>query len=296
MKSVEQLLSQEAGVQRLGLNELPRYSAWPQRLLEAEEAVRYFKSKDEIYREYEKEKWSSLLAAIETRDAGLDEIEGLQYPSAKPIAVSAGDGLFLAPPLVVRQALATLIGDRLAQECDGAAGIAELGAGTGGLVARMARDPRFGGMRFYAGDFSPSSVRIIDYLARRERLDIASGLFDFNDVSASPLAIPENAVLFSSFAIAYAQALDYRFWEALALRRPASMLLFEPIVEHYRPDSLLGLMRKRYYEFNDYSRRILGSLQEAEERGLLRIEAVEENLLGVNPLCPVSMIRARFHR
>lgn len=72
--------------------------------------------------------------------------------------------------------------------------------------------------------------------------------------------------------------------------KPRAILVAEPIYPFFREQTLLGLLRKRYYEANDYNRDILQSIEEAQQQGILSIGSIEENVIGINPLCPVSMI------
>ena len=51
-------------------------------------------------------------------------------------------------------------------------------------------------------------------------------------------------------------------------------------------------MRQRYIEMNDYNRDLLGALQCRGEH--IRIVHSEANVLGLNPLNPISVIRWEF--
>jgi hypothetical protein len=53
-------------------------------------------------------------------------------------------------------------------------------------------------------------------------------------------------------------------------------------------DSLLGLMRRGYAELNDYNRNLLSTLGARTD---IRLEVVGQNVLGLNPLHPISVAR-----
>lgn len=274
---------------KLTLDELPGYSAWPQRLLGSGSAPMYPKSSAAIYREYEMDKWAVLFSQLEKQHHGLDDIDLMQFASSQDIAFSLGEDIYLGPPLAARALVATLIADSISEVRNAGDPVVELGAGTGAIIARIAKDPRFSDATFHAGDFSPSSVKIMDYLARVESFPLKTGLFNFQQESAG-LEIPEGSVIITSFAVAYFQGLDGSFWRRLAQLHPRAIVIAEPIYQHFGEGSLLGLLRKRYYEANDYSRDILPSIQAACETGALTIASVKERVLGVNPLCPVSIV------
>jgi len=277
------------GFQKLELNDLPKYTGWPKRLMEASATTLYIKTTKEVYREYEGDKWSALFAQIQQQNLGVDEIEVMQFSSPQNIACSLGDEIYVAPPLATRVVLASIIADKIESVRHKGDPIVELGAGTGAVIIRLTKDQRFADATFHAGDFSPSSIKIIQHLAKAEGVTIDTGIYDFN-ATQSELIIPPSSVIFISFAMAYMQKTDVVFWERLMQFKPRAILVAEPIYPYFREQTLLGLLRKRYYEANDYNREILSSIQEAQQQGILKIDHVEENVMGINPLCPVSMI------
>src|SRR5450631_1882910 len=277
----------------LSLDDLPKYTHWPERLLNAPIETLFEKTKSSIYREYETDKWAALWADIRLRRLSLDEIETLQFDGKEEIAMSIRSELYAAAPIEARKVLATLVADKVSVFHEPSSTVAELGAGTGAIIARIAKDRRFAGSKFAAADFSPSSIKVIDYVARAEGVSIRTGLFDFHS-ETNEFKLPAGCTLVFSFTIAYIQRLDQNFWTRLAAIDPGAMVIAEPIYQYYGGNSLLGLMRRRYYEANDYSREILPSIEEAERNGLIAINGVEENVIGVNPLCPVSLISLRL--
>lgn len=278
-----------AALQKLDLNDLPKYTDWPSRLLNAASEKLFAKSRSSIFREYETDKWATLYANIQEDCLDLDRIESLQFGGATEIACSVAANLYLSSPLEARVELASRIAETIYRGGSNGAPIVELGAGTGAVITRIAKDPRFSGRTFVAGDFSPSAVKIIEYLARKESVEIKAGVFDFNE-SVSTVSVPDGSIIFASFAIAYIQGIDCNFWRRLMAFRPCVIVLAEPIYQFYREDTLLGLLRKRYYEANDYSKLILPSVVEAQEQRVLKVVSIEENSFGINPLCPVSLL------
>jgi hypothetical protein len=277
----------------LSLDELPAYTDWVTRLLNAPARTLFEKTRASIYREYEIDKWAGIWAHIQSRRPSVDEIESLQFHGKDEIAISLQSKLYAATPVEARKALSSAIADKVSEVHAANSTVVELGAGTGAIIARIAKDRRFAGSKFAAGDFSPSSIKVIDYMAQAEGVSIRTGLFDFN-ADTNELSLPTGCTVVFSFTIAYIQGLTEKFWIRLAAVRPGAMVIAEPIYQHYRGNSLLGLLRRRYYEANDYNREILPSIEHAERKGLLTITAVEENAIGINPLCPISFISLRL--
>jgi hypothetical protein len=65
---------------------------------------------------------------------------------------------------------------------------------------------------------------------------------------------------------------------------------FEPVYEMY-DDSLLGLMRRRYTQVNDYNQDLLSLLQNRPD---IRIVRLEPNVFGLNPFNPTTIIQWEF--
>jgi hypothetical protein len=279
----------------LSLDDLPTYTQWVERLLNSPPGIMFEKTKSSIYREYETDKWATLWAYIQSRRPSLDEIETSQFDGRKEIAISMRSELYAAAPVEARKALARLVADKVFAFHKPGSTVAELGAGSGAIIARISKDSRFAGSAFAAADFSPSSIKVIDYVAQTEGVSIRTGLFDFHS-EMNEFKLEAGCTLVFSFTLAYFQGLDEIFWNRLAALHPGAMVLAEPIYQFYGGNSLLGLLRRRYYEANDYNREILPSIEAAERRGHVAVTSVEESVFGINPLCPVSLISLRLKK
>lgn len=277
----------------LSLDDLPKYTQWVERLLNAPAETLFEKTRSSIYREYETDKWAALWAEIQLRGLSLDEIETSQFNPKDEIAISIGSELYVADPIEARKVLAKLVADKVFMCHEPGSTIAELGAGTGAIIARIAKDRRFAASEFAAADFSPSSIKVIDYVAQTEGISIRTGLFDFHSES-NEFKLRAGCTLLFSFALAYIQGLDDNFWVRLAAMHPGAIVIAEPIYQFYGANSLVGLMRRRYYEANDYNRQILPSIEDAERKGFIAVTGINENVIGINPLCPVSIISLRL--
>jgi hypothetical protein len=280
---------------RIELRDLPRYTPWIARLVDSSDGHHYKKTRDSVLREFESEKWSALYSRMAADGIGLDAVERLQFVETREIAISWGSGLYLADPLDVRKGLASAVADRVNKVHSSGSLVVELGAGTGAVIIRMAKEPRFAESRFLATDLCASSIRIIDHLAKSAGVVVETRIVDLAD-SAWNLPTIEGATVFLSFAGAYLPDLDADFWERLASLGPSKLVVAEPIYQFFHVDDMLGLLRKRYCEVNGYSQSILPSIEAARRGGILEITEIEENAIGVNPLCPVSFLALEFQR
>ena len=73
-------------------------------------------------------------------------------------------------------------------------------------------------------------------------------------------------------------------------RWPARLLGFEPCYEHCNAMTLLGLMRRRYIEMNDYNMNLATLLHARQKQGEISILREEAAVFGSNPLLACSII------
>ena len=125
-------------------------------------------------------------------------------------------------------------------------------------------------------------------LGRRLGLEIHP--FDFHDEASYDFIRP-GSLVYTSHGIE--QVPDARtFLEALRARRERvrCVVHFEPLYDAAR-QSLLGLMRNRYAELNDYNRNLLALISEDPETEILHLDT---DVFGTNPLNPSSILVWRF--
>jgi hypothetical protein len=271
------------------LNDLPEYSEWIPRLIEGKEII-LKKEINEIYREFEIEKWAQILRLLENEKITFDQIDIIEYSDKEKILISINDAFVLIEPLTARDYLAKIIAEKISKDHKNSLNIVELGAGKGSNIIRLARNKDLQNMNFYASDFSCSSVNIIKIITVKECLNIETFQYDFNNPLYSKL-IPKNSIVFTSFSLAYVKNLNNEFWNN---HKNNIIYLFEPIYQNYLDNKLINILRKKYFEINDYSKDILPSLDNARRSGILKYEIIETNILGLNPLCPISIIRIEY--
>jgi hypothetical protein len=276
------------------LNDLPKYSMWVKRLFDRNQK-KYTKNLKEIYREYENDKYSEILSKAREHVLSLDQLDSMQYQNIDEIIISIKDRLYLTSPLNARLILISIIIRYLQKGVQYEQNIVELGAGIGSNILRIASHPSFINQFFSAGDFSKSSLDIMEILSKQESLELS--LFNFNfDNEEDYFAIPINSLVFTSFSLAYAQNLSGDTWKYFFKAKIKKLFLFEPIYQHYKKEDMISVLREAYFNFNDYSTNIIPSLEIAKQRKILSYKVLEYNSIGLNPLCPISIIRVDFNQ
>ena len=282
-------MSDPAAGRQITLDELPRFSGWPKRLLALEPFEIRNKTAAEVMREFETDKWGKLaLAARSMKNPTLLEIERASVELDGEVACFDNGGFYLRTmgDLLARQA--DLYVSVLGPAAEGASCLVELGAGFGSMLYRVARRPALARLPVYAGEYTASGRELLTLLAGSIEQRVVVGHCDFRTMSIAGMEIPENALIFTSFAAHYVPQLSTEFVSFLTRLKPRAVVHFEPCYEHYSAETLHGLMCRRYVELNDYTRNLVTVIESARAQGA--VVRTRKNVFGSNPFLPLSVI------
>jgi hypothetical protein len=273
------------------LNNFPKFSPWPLRLLGLEPWESKRKIDSEILREYEDEKWGPLWERVCASDSSIsfDQLEEWVYgePSESPCLIGGTLRLLSADESRIKQL--EIVQETLSELLPASA-LVELGAGYGHIIMNLARNLRTSGIPLLAGEYTSSGVELLRYFAEQEKIDMIVGSCDFGKTPITDLNIPEDALCFTSYSACYIPEYSLRFVENMLSWSPKAVVHFEPIFEHCDTSTMLGAMQQRYIEVNDYNRNLLTVLKDAEKNGLIEILFERPHLFGSNPLLPISIV------
>lgn len=275
---------------KISVDQLPSYTNWPQILINSQKDVLYSKTKDNIFREYESDKWGAIYQEIKNKSFSVDDVDEMQFKDpGNDMACSVGEGLFAAPPLQVKLLLVDIIDEAISEVVAEGDNIIELGAGTGSIILRLAKMDKYKASKFYAADFSNSSLNIISHLAAHDDVNVNLQLLDFNS-EIFDISIPKNSIVYISFALCLIENINLNFWRKLMAFSPKAIIIAEPIFDFYEDRTILGLLQRRYYLANQYSTDIYSSIIESTLANIFKVKKITKNVIGINPLIPVSLI------
>jgi SAM-dependent methyltransferase len=246
---------------------------------------------EDTRREYDREKYAECLAFLNADPSRTPEdVRRYELRAQAPlICVSSGAELFAEDPVETRDRFIDLVVAELASIDPPVTTVVELGCGYGYNLWRLAKArPE---LRYVGGDFSANAVELARLLySRQDRIEVQA--FDLYDERYPILVGLGRVVVLTIYAVSMMPAAR-NFVDALRAARAsvAEVIQFEPLYELEGETTLLGLMRRRYVELNDYNRDLF-----SEVRGLSDVEitAVRHDVHGVNPLYPASLLRWRF--
>jgi hypothetical protein len=273
---------------RIDLDDLPRYSIWPAKLLNNTGGL-YEKTRTEILREFDQEKWSELLARLRTSSARtLAQLETLMFSASSQMAYSIAGEYYRSTPSAVNKMYKKFLEQHLAHAKDVTC-IAEIGAGAGNLIMHLAKSTQLA-KSWIAYELTDSGRAITTMVANTEDLPVAAEFLDFDDPRTMVPSVAERMTYFSSFALAYCKEPEV-FIESLVNGNTKEIVLLEPIYQFFDETTLSGLLAKSYFEKNDYSKGLFPAIQKLSDKGVLKSDVVKKNGFAHNPLCPISVIR-----
>ena len=270
----------------ISLDEMPRYSRWPAILLGKKPFSVRQRTRDEVLREYDREKWGAVLTWLRAQSqVSMDDL--LREQGVDPgriIAYARNNQFFTAPAREVMVAYENLLLETLRPHATET--LVELGCGMGDKLLRMAEllKPK----TVFGGEFTTSGVECGRLLAKLSGIKARFEHFDYNN-PATLEAVPDHAMVFTSHSIEQIPDLPETFIAGLIHRAPRAVLHFEPDYGGHDANSLIGLMQRRYAEMNDYNRNLWGLLKTFEAKGRIRILEHSTDVFGINPFNSTSI-------
>ena len=278
------------GLVPISLNELPKFTDWPKRLLSLESFDVKYKTEKEVLREYQDEKWGQLLKQVRSMsNPTLLEIERAYVDFSTLLPRYDAGVFYLANERQMLDKHLDLYAEVLTPHLKGASCFVELGAGYGSKLFGLAQREGFSELPLVAGEYTQSGRDLISILADALGKPVAVGHCDFRKLKIEGVAIPEDAVIFTSYAVHYVPELSMDFVGFLSRLKPRAVVHFEPCYEHYPMDSLHGMMCRRYVELNDYVRNLVTVIEAGCSREGIPVR-IRKNVLGSNPFLPISVI------
>jgi hypothetical protein len=276
------------------LLDLPEWSPWPARIMgiESWSAPQRTVAKAEV--EYDTDKYARCLDFLESHpSATFETIKEFEFGtrSKQSMLVSIRDELFATDFRTARllhyESLERAIGP-LSEETQT---IVELGAGYGfnlhWLNTEVDRSKDYIG-----GELSANAVKLGNRLAS-DLSNIRLRQFNFYDPDSYSFldSLPGPLLIFTCHAVEQLPSAAGLFENLRPYRgRIHSVVHCEPC-HQLHSGNLLGQMRSRYAELNDYNRDLPALLDEAEEMEVL---LQEPDVFGLNPLNPTSIIQWRY--
>ena len=282
----------------ISINELPRYSKWPARLLGIEPWQQRIKNEAELNREFELELYARALVEFKSILQRNPKIEYEEYIQSEYLARLSNSlclingRLELLSPEEQHKSYLDLIMREL-EPYRKAKAFVDMGCGAGRIILSLARNGFLKSKQLLAAEYTSSGQTLTRLLAQCAGVEMQVGHCNFFHKEITNLKIPQGAVIFTSFSAFVIPMLSDDFIKTLCTFKPLAIVHFEPCYEMLDTSTMLGLLGRRYVELNDYNRNILSLLQKHAKTKTIEVLTAKSNLFGQNPLCPCSVLAWR---
>ena len=276
-------------MKRINFEDIKIYSDLPKKILNSSNEDIKYKTKPEVLREFNAEKWSLILNEIASdKKINLHEIDKKMeaFDVLSPIFykddfyLDSGKEVFEMHLDVFDKAICKYINENTA--------LVELGAGYGSKILNLSNKKKFHNVQLFAAEYTENGCNAIKHLSARMNKEIQVGYCDLKKHVIKDISIPKNSVIFTSYALHYVQKLPDSFIDFILSFEPKIVINFEPCFESH-DDSSYGKLCKRYIELNDYNIDMVTTLESAFKKGLINMK-VDKNVIGGNPFLPISII------
>ena len=272
------------------LDQLPKFSKWPARLLGLEPWETKEKTAEEIEREFGQEKWGALLERYwHNTKARLEDVDRWAAGDVGNTLASVDEHIVEMTLEESHDAYIAFIANALEQRLPASA-LVELGCGYGSVILGLSRKAAFQDIPYFAADFTSTGPELAGLIAKEEGITLMTGSADLRKNPVTNLDIPEGSLIYTAYAAQYVELLTEDFVNGLVALKPSVVVHIEPVYEHCDVSTLLGLLRQRYIEANGYNRNLSTILHHHERLGSLEI--IQESVpgFGPNPLLAASVI------
>lgn len=277
----------------IDFNEITRYNDWPTRLINQHDLVIKKKSRNEILREFGKEKWYQINQLIEKiKNPDINKIEEIINDNNKIVSFYKGN-FYTCSKKEIDDLYLKIFEKTLLKYINEVDCIVELGAGYGSKILNIANNETFKNKKFIAGEITLEGQIAISKIATHMGLEIDVGFCDISKGEYEDLKIPKNSLIFTSYSTHYTRKLKKEVYQKLLNLNPSIIIHFEPIYEIYNDGNLHDLMCKKYIEINDYNTNLLEVLNELENDRMIRFN-IQKNIIGSNPFLPISIIDCKL--
>ena len=277
---------------KFSVDDLPRFSPWPARLLELQDFPQKIKNAAELNREYDREKWGPLFekVRISSKVGSIHDVDLMYLGSVEEILCFASGQYYLTTNLAGHRDYVSLINKTANHYASDVDSFVDLGCGYGSILFSLAENAHFKNRRFAGLEYTQSGFMLTRFLSEQFGLEMITGKCDITQEQITKNAIPRNALIYTSYVTHCIPLLPDHFVDAILELKPKRVIHFEPCYEHCQNGSLTDLMRKRYIEKNDYNTNLMTLLRKASNLSKIRIINETPSIFGTNPLFCVSII------
>ncbi|WP_027187366.1 hypothetical protein [Desulfovibrio cuneatus] len=275
----------------ISLNDLPKYSKWPDRLLGLEKWSRPERTREDIEREFEIETYAPQYEYL-TNHPTLTDFHALHsalYTESRS-GICSLQGQFKQLPIADIYALDNAVIATYIAKYLPAGALVDIGAGTGRTIISLGEQSDFANLPLFALEKMPSARKIIYEIAKRKKMNICVAECD---LTLSPLAhshgIPKNSIMYTNSVIYTVSRPAHEVVHDILQHKPKFVIHFEPFVSYFDTTTLYGKMCTAYLKMNQYNTSFCSELK-AMNGSTIEILLEEAEIFTNNPFFSRSVL------
>lgn len=279
-------------MKKIKFSEIKDFSDLPCYIKESSDKDIKFKTKSEVIREFNNDKWSKIDQVLtDNPEITLAKIDNQMESFSNPLTFFYEGNFYLATGKEVFEKHIKVIKEAIDPYLSDSNSIVELGAGYGSKILNLSNYNKYKNLNLFAAEYTLNGCRAIENISKKIGKSIQVGYCDLKKNKIDGIDIPKNSIIFTSYALHYVQNLHPSFIDFILDLKPRIVINFEPCYELHNNDEF-GYMCKRYIELNDYNKNMISIFNDAQEKGKIELEIIE-NIIGGNPFLPISIIKWR---
>jgi|SaaInlStandDraft_7_1057024.scaffolds.fasta_scaffold67778_1 hypothetical protein len=264
---------------------LPKYSKWPEILLESDKDKFSIKTKSSIYDEYENDKWGTLHNQIVKNKAkSIKEIRNTFF-GKEILPAKWMNNYFKLNGEQYSHIQSNLIAEVMRKYKPD--NVIELGAGFGSMMLGVIGSNYFKGVGYYCGELTHSGRSLLKKIGLLNGIDLTVFENDFHQDVIAGIDLPEDAIIFTSLAICEVPGLGDDIIDKIISLKPKIVINLE--ATYPNNNTLIDLLIKKYIVHNDYNRVFQKSIDKYSKSGRIKLLYKHEHIIGRNPLRPASL-------
>lgn len=283
-------------VKKINFNNLSNYSNVPESILNTDLSKFKKKSIKEVWREFENDKWGKAYKKFRNRKRiTLDQVNDFFYDKNTLQAHLHKGNFYLDTNNNIEKKNIKVYSKVIQKHLNNASALVELGAGYGSKILNLSKYKSFSNIPLVAAELTTSGQNIIRLLSKHEKKEVKVGYCDFRSMKIDENLVPENSIIFTSYALHYIPKLSNKIVDFFAKLKPKIVINFEPCYEHFLENtSTYNLMCAKYVLQNDYTRNLVSVINNGYLKNKCEIKNINEKVISFsNPFLPISIIEWR---
>jgi hypothetical protein len=255
-------------------------------------APKKVKNSEELYREYEKEKWADELSRIVSTDSlFVGDIYSVFHPSDKVKLIRVFDQLYLANEVNIRKFFIECLAELLYPHLVGSSALIDIGAGTGATSIPLIYQIPDLKLPYYATDLSPSGLAALEKVAQNFDIDVCTSVNDFADGFHPSFNPPKGSCILTTFSLSCLPLISQDFFKDIESLEPNFVFHIESVFENLDETNSLDRHAIEYVYLNGYNTNLLTVLgHHLETSQSYEIKFVSPIFLGENPAFPLTIV------